>query len=158
MSSEKMLLQAARECALKRINRKECSSTDIYRNLIKKGFPVSIVESVIQDLVSESQINDTRFASLLVRQQLRQSKGPHVIRQKLQHQGINLPAHEVSQLVCENSEQSELEMASNWVQRRYPKAHEDQKEKAKAIQSLVRRGFSFSIAYQAVLGMEHSGD
>jgi regulatory protein len=158
MSSEKTLLQTAREYALRRIHRKECSSHDIYRSLIKKGFSEIIADHVIQELVSENQINDTRYTSLLVRQQLRQGKGPFSIRQKLQRQGINLPAHEVRELVLENSEQSELEMATQWIQRRYPRAQDDQKEKAKAIQSLVRRGFSFSLAYQAVLGRENPED
>lgn len=158
MALEKNPYQVAKEYALRRVNRRECTSADVLKYLIKKNTDPEIASNVVNELISSNQINDERYTSLLVRHQMRQAKGPHVIRQKLRNQGIGIDVAKVSQLIEEHSEQTELETAKQWVERKYPSlAHlselpvaEKQKQSSRAIQGLVRRGFSYSVAYDAV--------
>jgi regulatory protein len=148
--SEEDFLTKARRHALNRMNRRECSSQDIYQFLIRKGIPSEIATQVVQDFKKNQFINDERFAKMLTRQQVARSKGPNYIRQKLRDKGIQLKPDQMNDLIEEVSETTELELARQLVLRKYPRAHLDRLEANRAFQALIRRGFSYSIAREAL--------
>ena len=147
---EKDIRAVAKDHALKRLNRRECSSRDIYLHLTKKGIPSDIASTVVEDLKKLNLINDERFAKLLTREQASRGKGPYVIRQKLKDKGITLDLGQMKILSEEVTNTTELDSAKNLVMRKYPEAWKDKKDTARALQTLLRRGFSYSVAREAL--------
>lgn len=148
--TEENLESQARQYALNRLNRRECSSQDMLQFLIRKRIPSEIASQVVQELQRNQYINDDRFAKMLTRQQVQRSKGPNYIRHKLKEKGIQLPPEQLNQLIQDVSETTELELARQVVLRKYPRAHLDRAEFNRAFQALIRRGFSFSVAKDAI--------
>lgn len=146
MKEEKDSYQSGKNYALGRLNRRECSSSDIRKRLILRGIPSDVASQIVSDLAQASLLDDERFSRLLIRQQIRLGKGPRAILQKLKQNGISYASEQIKTLSLEMSEPSEQETARALVERKYPKAWTDRKEASKALQTLLRRGFSYSIA------------
>ncbi len=135
----------AKETAMKRLDRRECSSLEIHNYLIDKGVTEEVVTQVVEELKSREYIHDGRYARMYVRSQTLKSKGPHFIRQKLTEKGIRLELNEIKELSEEVSKISEAESAKLILERKYPNAQTDRKETQRAINGLLRRGFSYSV-------------
>jgi regulatory protein len=148
--TKKSPYQQAMDCALRRLNSKEHSSTELARFLINKEIDLDIIEKVIHELKQSQLVNDDRYAKLFTRYQVNRGKGPNLIRLKLKQKGIEVTSSQAKQLIEEVSETNELEMAKQIVSRRYPKAKTSKLEANKAFQALVRRGFSFSVAREVI--------
>lgn len=140
----------ARQVALRRLNRRECSTGDLAQHLKHKGFPPEIITQVIQDLVEKKYINDENYARIVIRESCMRGKGPHWIRMKLKEKGISTERATIETLITEVADTSELSLARGVISRRYPKAKEDPVIAKKAIQALLRRGFSYDVACEAL--------
>ena len=152
---EKDIRVFARECALRRLDRRECSTQDVIRHLVQKEVPSDIALEVVSHLQTLNLISDERFARLLAREQALRGKGPHVVRQKLREKGIQLDLEKIKTLIEEVSLTDELTAARALLARKYPDAWQDKKQELKALQALVRRGYSFSVAREALASQEH---
>lgn len=148
---------AAREKALGRLSRRECGSVDLARFLVARGTDPSVAESVVADLVRLGLLDDSRFARMLVRDQLLKGKGPRMIALKLREKGLSFTREQIAEWTAELSETSDLQRALAIVERRYPEAwdrtqsrEELRKEQSRAFQALVRRGFAIEVAQSAV--------
>lgn len=142
----------ARELALKRLTLREHSARELEVYLERRGFSVEIIESTLALLMKEKLLDDRRYARSLTRSQALHEKGPGYIHQKLQQKGIRIELSEVRSLFNETSDRDEMEMARSLVERRYPRAHEDEAVLRRAYSALLRRGFSGEIARKALLG------
>ncbi len=142
--------KSAKEYALRRLDRRECSAKDIYRHLIKKGVSSQVASHVVSDLVASNLISDERFAKMLTRAQVSRGKGPQVIRQKLREKGISLELSEVKAVSEEVGQMTELQAAQAVLERKYPRAAEDRAEANRAYQALIRRGFSYEVAQESL--------
>jgi regulatory protein len=140
----------AREHALRRLNRRESSSREIGLYLKRKGVDPEIAAEVISELQKNGTLSDERYARLLVRHQAQRSKGARFISSQLKTKGINLDLDKIKTLAEETTDKTELETAVELIRRKYPNTKTDQKEAAKAYQTLIRRGFSHSIAREAL--------
>jgi regulatory protein len=144
MSHDEPNRATARNHALRKLNRRECSSHEILTALLQKGVSTELASQVVQELTQSQLISDERFASMFVRYLIQQGKGPHLIRQKLKLKGIHLSLEQIKELSQDSSEMSEAEQARRIIERKYPKSNQDRAEKNRAIQALMRRGFSYS--------------
>ena len=147
----------AKTHAFNRLSRRECSSKDIYTHLVRKGASPETANAVVSELVEKELISDERFAKMLIRHLSSGGKGPSVIRQKLKEKGISMDLPKVRELTQDLTATSELDAAKKIAERRYPKAIADPgqsavdpKEKNRAIQGLLRRGYSYSVAKDAL--------
>ena len=150
MSSEKDPRVFARESALGRLGRRECSAKDILQSLLRKGVDKEIATSVVEELVEREMISDERFAKMLTRHLCSRGKGPQVVRQKLREKGIMYELDKIQELMLDLTQTTQLDAAREIVGRRYPDSATDKKEAARAFQALVRRGFSFQVAREAL--------
>lgn len=144
-----MDLQFARNLALRRLNRSECSSQELRSYLQRKGVTKEMASDVVRALIEQKLVDDERYTRILARQQALRGKGSAYISMKLKTKGITAPRSQVSHILDEVTDQSELERACAIVERRFPLAWSDRQEAARAVQALVRRGFSFEIARAA---------
>jgi regulatory protein len=145
-----MTFSEAYNLALNKLSRREHSRLEILQYLERKKADAEISRDVVQKLVQERLLDETRFAKMLALAQSNRGKGARYVHGKLRQKGISLDLDEVRNLLGEVSKRTELESAQQIVERRYPNSRTDKAEAARAFQALVRRGFSFDIARQAV--------
>ncbi len=150
MSETQELLQSAFLLGAQRLTVREYSATEMVRYLVRKKFPKEIAETAVEELIRRKWLDNDRFTRAMARTVVSQSKGPGFIRAKLMQKGIRVDSSEAKELFSEASDKSELELAIELVQRRYPRAHEDPKSRQRAFAALIRRGFSPDIAQRAL--------
>jgi SOS response regulatory protein OraA/RecX len=97
---------------------------------------------VVADLVRSGLIDDRRYARIIARSQASRGTGPRYVQQKLKMKGVKIDVRELQTLLEETSGQDELSRAREIVERRYPQFAEDIKERKRAWDALLRRGFS----------------
>lgn len=139
----------AYNAALRRLGIREYSRIEMKSYLEKKGFDAVEVDEVLAALVEKKFLDESRYARAVVRYQFGRGKGPSYIRARLKQKGVDLSTSEMKEILSEVGQKSELEMAREIVSRRYSKCG-DRAQAQKAIQALLRRGFSYDIARQAV--------
>ena len=160
-----MTLEKLYEISLKRLARRERSLSEMRTYLASKlgsdeEDPGSseLIEQVLQKLVSLRYLDEERMANALIREQRLQSRGPRSAWLKLKSKGIagwSLERVELAwrsgDVISINSE-NEVETARRWALRRYRGlfSGDNRKERQRALAALVRRGYSFSIARQAL--------
>jgi regulatory protein len=150
MTLEKDPLAEARQIALHRLDRRECSTGDITQCLKRKKFPSDIITQVVSELVEKKYINNEKYARIVVREQALRGKGPNWIKMKLKEKGISTEREAIEVLMRDVADTSELNVARAVVSRRYPQVRENEVIAKKAIQALLRRGFSYGIAREAL--------
>ncbi|MCM2280040.1 MAG: RecX family transcriptional regulator [Oligoflexia bacterium] len=148
----------ARELALRRLSLREHSAAELRTYLRRKGFAEGEADEAISELVTKGLIDDRRFARAFARAQVMRGKGPRQILAGLRAKGVRIELAEVSRIYSEVSEVDELQAARQLLERRYPKAAQDFKERRRAFQALLRRGFSAEVARQCLRFSGASGD
>ncbi len=151
--------------------RREHSTLELRRKLTTKGYPKAEIASLLEHLTEKNYLNDTRYAEARARTRAHHSKwGEGRIKQELTQNGITKET--ATATLTELSETEDwLANATKLLQRRFPKPlptldgmdnetltklgrqeaiKEIQKEKSKRLNFLIRRGFSFSQAQQAL--------
>ena len=150
MSDTEQLLKSAVDLGAHRLSIREYSAREMTRYLLRKKFSQSVAEKAVEQLIERHWLNDDRFARAVARSQVGRSKGPGSIRMKLMQKGVSMDMSQAKALFSEASEISELQMAREVVQKKYPRAMEDQKQRQRAFSALIRRGFSSQIAQAAL--------
>ncbi len=163
-------LKPITDYALAIVAKREHSTTEFRRKLTTKGYPKAEVADLIAQFVSKNYLNDERYAQTRARTRAETSKwGQGRIKQELSQNGIDKT---MTTTTLENlSEHHDwFAAATNLLKRRFPKpiptygsldpslnkqdALKDiQKEKARRLNFLLRRGFSMSQALHA-LGLQ----
>lgn len=147
--------------------RREHSTTEVRRKLTTKGYPKAEVAQTIQQMMEKNYLNDTRYAAARARTRAQNSKwGQGRIKQELAQNGIDKStAATTLEELSENHDW--LATATRLLQVRFPKPLPDissldpslnkqealkdlQKEKAKRLNFLLRRGFNTGQALQAL--------
>ncbi len=131
---------------------REHSRTELRAYLMRRELPEDVIDEILDDFVSRDYLSDERYAKALVREQSRRGKGPRWIQQKLSQKGVRKEAREITEISEAASGESLLEQAIAIVDRRYPGWCDDPKEAQRAYSALVRRGFSFDVARDALRG------
>ncbi|MBU6376683.1 MAG: RecX family transcriptional regulator [Bdellovibrionales bacterium] len=153
------------ELALKRLARRDRSLAEIRDYLLSKiavedsttEIP-SQIDAVLQKLVALKYLDEERMAGAIIRDQRLQSRGPRSAWLKLRSRGIEgwtlerVEEHWRASDFDLSEEQSEVQTARRWALRRYRglSSSKDRKERDRALAALVRRGYSFAVARQAV--------
>ena len=131
--------------------RRACSRGEIEEKLRAARYAPAVVEMVLYKLEREKLLNDRDFADQWVRYRSGGKYGSHRIAQELRRKGV---AEDVVEDAMENiSEEDQLGEAIAWLRRRYrPEEDPAARRKAdqKTLQALVRRGFSWDIAKEAL--------
>jgi regulatory protein len=142
--------ERARELAVKRLGRRECSRAELRRYLEGKGAEGELAGRVVEALAERGWIDDARYARMLARDQLKRGKGAIAVAMKLRQKGVPMDAGAVRELTTAEGFPDELEAARALVERKYPGARADRAQGARAYQFLLRRGFSHDVAMRAL--------
>ncbi len=164
--------------AVRRLGLREHSRQELERwlkNRFRKSPVASEVKEIIVEVVAQletdGRLSDDRYSKMMTRHQMMRGKGPTYIRMKLLEKGIRADVSQIRAWMNEGGasgaeslnaagdaddapevspEAAEIETARRVVERRYPDAKTDRKAAARAFQTLIRRGFSSSVARKAL--------
>jgi regulatory protein len=150
-------MDRAHKLAHQRIERREYSSLEMKRYLLRKGVSPEEAEDAVNELVRQGLINNQRYAELYARSLALRGKASRYIALKLKEKGVSLEPEKIQQALREINGVDELEAAIAWVERRFPDRANDRRMAARAYQALIRRGYSHEIARKAVFS-DHSLD
>ena len=127
-----------------------CSKGEISRNLDQHHYTNVVIELVIYKLEKENLLDDQDFSELWVQNRIGKY-GVRRIRQELRHKGI--PEETADEALSRVSDEQQLKNATVLAEKAWlkTKSGEDpRKSRQKIIASLVRKGYSWDIATQAV--------
>ena len=130
----------------------------------------AIIVEVAARLEADGFLSDDRYAKMMTRHHMMRGKGPTFIRMKLMEKGIRADITQIRAWMNDGGatgaeplnvdgneeieevspEAAEIETARRVIERRYPTARTDKKAAARAFQTLMRRGFSSSVARKAL--------
>jgi|GEM_PF-525068 len=81
---------SAHEKAIELLSYREHSSSELRTKLLQKGFPRTLTDTVIENMMSRGYVDDERFAGLYFRELMRQGNyGPLMIKKKMLEKGVN---------------------------------------------------------------------
>lgn len=146
--------------------RREHSTSEIRRKLTIKGYPKAEIANLITELVQKNYLDDTRYATSRARTRAVSSKwGAGRIKQELALNGIDKETTSTTLEVL-SEDHDWLATATKLLMRKFPKPiptwhgtdpslradtmKDIQKEKARRLNFLLRRGFSMPQSLQAL--------
>jgi regulatory protein len=119
--------------------------------LDKKTQKITIIDNIIDRLKEEGLIDDKKFIAWWVEQRSYfKPKGPFVLKQELLQKGIN---RDLIDQYFEENKIDELALAKQVLQKKQKTLTKFKKEEKfkKAIELLLRRGFSYDLAKKAFI-------
>jgi regulatory protein len=135
--------------AYRYLNRRERTRAEVRAHLEGTGFDPGDVEQAIAVLVEDGQLDDARFARLLVQDKRElEGWGSDRIRQALLTRGV--AADEVENALSSQGGEDEMERALELLRRRFPAPAGDRRERDRALGVLVRKGYDVELALDAI--------
>ena len=132
--------RTVRTAALALLAGRDFGRSELARRLARRGYPVPVVESVVEALVAERLLSETRFVEQFIRQHAGRGHGPVRIRAELRQRGV--PAAEVD-AGLEASGEDWGAVARDVRRRRFGLSPPgDYAERARQARFLQYRGFS----------------
>jgi regulatory protein len=80
--------RTVRTAALALLAGRDFGRTELARRLAKRGFPAAVVTVVVDGLVAERLLSETRFVEQFIRQHAGRGHGPVRIRAELRERGV----------------------------------------------------------------------
>lgn len=128
------------------LSRRDHSTKEIQDKLKGQGFSPSSIESAVEKARQSRYLDDARFASYFVDERVRRGWGRIKIEQELRRKGVD-PAEIPGYPEEYFDEQSDVERAAALLAR---KSIPENKPFEKLVRHLMSKGFSYSIARDAV--------
>jgi len=147
--------QAARLAALKLLNRRDYGARELGERLAERGFAAATAQTIVDRLVQEKLLDDSRFAEHFVAYHANRGQGPVRIAHKLREAGV--AAELISASVDASSADWRRRCAE--VRRKRFGAREPGSwaERGKQARFLTQRGFS-SDQVRAAIGRDLDGE
>ena len=134
--------------ALGMLTRREHSRQELERKLVQRGVEAGEASALVGRLAEAGWQDDARFAESLVRSRASSGYGPRYIEAELGTHGLGADAIDAA---LESFEGDWAEVAADLVRRRQPGAlSDDRAAQRKALDLLLRRGFSMEQARDAL--------
>ncbi|ESS71974.1 regulatory protein RecX [Methyloglobulus morosus KoM1] len=131
--------QIKKEC-LRLLTRRDHSRKEMQDKLAVKGYNLSQVSQVIDELTRQSWQDDTRYAESYARMRSHKGFGPVRIAFELRQQGI---AADVVEKIVYSTPDDWAALLAQVYSKKYPRAGAiDSDERAKRFRFLLQRGFS----------------
>jgi regulatory protein len=132
--------RTVRTAALALLAGRDFGRAELARRLERRGYPAAIVAAVVEGLVAERLLSETRFVEQFIRQHAGRGHGPIRIRAELRERGV--PAEEV-EAGLEAAAQDWAAVARDVRRRRFGLSPPgDYAERARQARFLQYRGFS----------------
>ena len=132
--------RTVRTAALALLAGRDFGRTELARRLAKRGYPAAVVTVVVEGLVAERLLSETRFVEQFIRQHAGRGHGPVRIRAELRERGV--PEAEV-ETGLEAAGEDWAAIARDVRRRRFGSPPPvDYAERARQARFLQYRGFS----------------
>jgi regulatory protein len=142
-------VQEAIADAYRYLSRRERTRAEMRAHLEGTGFDPGDVERAIAALVEDGQLDDARFARLLVQDKRElEGWGSDRIRQTLLARGVD--ADQIEDALTAEDGGDELERALELLRSRFPAPAGDRRERDRALGVLVRKGYDVELALDAI--------
>lgn len=147
--------ERAIDLAYKAVARRDLTVAELRARLEGKHVPPEAIDDAVAELEDTGFLDDARYAAQFAedKRELEQW-GTERIARDLDRRGIARDLIEAA--VSSHSRDSELRTALLLLERRHPTAPRDDRERDRAWQMLVRRGYAPEIAYDAIRAHERS--
>jgi regulatory protein len=147
--------ERAIDLAYKAVARRELTVAELRTRLERKRVAPEAIDDAVEELRSTGFLDDARYARQFTEDKRELDQwGSERIARDLQRRGI--AAHLIEEVVSTHSRDSELRTAVLLLEQRYPAAPQDDRERDRAWQMLVRRGYAPEIAYDAIRAFERA--
>lgn len=138
------------EAALCMLDQAAQTSSDLLAKLKRRGYAEPAARAVVERLVGNGLIDDTRYAERLAHSQLSKPVGAYAVRRKLMAKHLPEEAIEAAMENFDSEQQSQACCeAAEKLWRKYS-ALPPREGRAKLSQALARRGFSWDAISSAV--------
>ena len=146
-------IQKAFQSAVSFLSYRIRSEQEVIVYLKEKEWEQAVIDEALHKLRDYKYVNDEEYAKAYVRTQMNVSKkGPEVIRAELINKGISEMNQETA--LRQYTEDLQRENAEEWAHKTLKKSKGSIKEaKQKAVQFIVRKGFSMTLAKTVTEGV-----
>lgn len=147
--------ERAIDLAYKAVARRDLTVAELRSRLERKNVPPEAIDDAVAELEETGFLDDARYARQFAedKRELEQW-GAERITRDLHRRGI--APHLIDAATSTHSRDSELRTALLLLEQRYPAAPRDDRERDRAWQMLVRRGYAHEIAYDAIRAWERA--
>ncbi len=129
-----------RQVALGLLARREHSILELHHKLSRRGFPPPLVRAVLEQLVEQDLLNETRYAEVYAHGRVDKGYGPLRIRRELQERGV--PDAIVSAILAELDEDWMPKLTQLHRKRFDAVRPREMAEEARQMRFLRQRGFT----------------
>ena len=149
---EQPLERALARC-YRHLGEREHSAAELRRRLVRAGIEPDVIDEALAIVDEQGYLDDVRYARLLVEDRRDvDGWGAERIRERLQRAGIEREL--IDEALSDSGHASELAAATALLQRRWPRAPADDRERQRAFGQLIRMGYESEVAYDALRAHE----
>jgi regulatory protein len=142
-------LHEAIATAYRYLSRRERTQAEMRAHLERAGVESQAVEQAIEALVEDGQLDDRRFACLLIQDKRElEGWGRDRIRQTLLARGVATDV--IEDALAGSGGEDEMERALELLRRRFPSPPRDRRERDRALGVLLRKGYDPELALDAL--------
>ena len=143
--------RSALEKAVAMLAQRACSRGEIEQKLRQTGYSPETIDMVLYKLEKNDLLNDRVFAGQWAQYRAGQKYGPRRISQELRYKGVSPEETEAALSVIPEEDQLEsaVRIAEKAARRGKP-GEDPRKARQRILSAVVRRGFDWDIARQAV--------
>jgi len=147
--------ERAIDLAYKAVARRDLTVAELRTRLERKHVPPEAIDDAVAELQETGFLDDARYARQFAEDKREIDQwGTDRIAMDLRRRGI--APQLIDAAVSTHSRDSELRTAFLLLEQRYPTAPRDDRERDRAWQMLVRRGYTPEIAYDAIRAYERA--
>jgi regulatory protein len=139
--AEQPTVASVKKSGLNLLARREHSQVELRNKLQLRSFPLTLIETALQELSREGWQSDSRFAECYTQMRINRGFGPLRIRYELQQRGIH---DELIEACLPSDNEFWLEKIALLCRKKFAtKVKNDIKGRAKQQRFLQQRGFTF---------------
>lgn len=147
-------LLRALDLAYRHLGSRDRTVAEVWEHLEAREIDAATIETVVYELTRLGYLDDERYARRFAEdRRALDDWGPDRIRLRLLALGID---RELAEASVARASRDELSAALALLLRRYPVAPANNRERERALQLLLRKGYELELAYEAVRALEQT--
>jgi regulatory protein len=144
--------------AYRQLARRERTVSEVRTYLLGRGAEAGVTDAAIDELREQRYLDDARFARAFVEDKRALAQwGTERIRRGLQERGIDRELVDAALATTGEDQTDELERALALLRARFSHAPRDRRERERALGLLVRRGYEYELAVDAIRAYASAG-